>query len=86
MITLRNDAGVTKEIKVGFSWSVLFFGFFVPLFRGDWKWAAIMAVSSLFAASITYGIGGWVILFIFALNYNDWYKNDLLNKGYKVVH
>ena len=34
--------GLRKEVKVGFSWTVFFFGLFVPLFRGDLKWAAIM--------------------------------------------
>ena len=85
MITLKNDAGITKTVKVGFSWTVFFFGFFVPLFRGDWKWAGIMAISSIIVAMFTYGLGAWVLLLIFAVKYNEWYINDLKEKGYKVV-
>ena len=85
MITLKNDAGITKTVKAGFSWTVFFFGFFVPLFRGDWKWAGIMAISSIIVAMFTYGLGAWVLLLIFAVKYNEWYINDLKEKGYRVV-
>ena len=85
MITLKNDVGITKTVKVGFSWTVFFFGFFVPLFRGDWKWAGIMAISSIVVAMFTYGLGAWVLLLIFAVKYNEWYINNLKEKGYRVV-
>lgn len=42
-----------KRSFVGFSWTVFFFGFFVPIFRGDWVWFILM----LIAAIITYSIG-----------------------------
>jgi len=35
-----------KEVKVGFSWTVLFFWCFPPLIRKDWLWAAIMFIVS----------------------------------------
>ena len=36
-VRLRNQYQNFKEAKAGFSWTVLFFGFFVPLLRGDVK-------------------------------------------------
>ena len=36
-ITLKNNYGKVKRVKIGLSWTFLFFGFFVPLFRGDMK-------------------------------------------------
>lgn len=67
--------GAMKEAPVGFSWTVLFFGIFPPLFRGDWKWAIIM----LIAAIITFGLSHFVFMFI----YNKLYIKDLIGSGYK---
>ena len=42
LITLENKkTHQLKQAPIGFSWTNFFFGFFVPLFRGDWKWAGI---------------------------------------------
>lgn len=64
-----------KQVKVGFSWTVLFFGFLPPLFRGDWKWAVIMLVAGMFS----FGLSGLIFMFI----YNKLYINDLISSGYK---
>lgn len=77
MYNLRNENGVCKEVKKGFSWTMLFFGIFVPLVRGDWKWFLL----SLLAAIITSGLS-WLV---FPFFYNKLYLNDLLNKGYKII-
>ncbi|NCB20038.1 MAG: DUF2628 domain-containing protein, partial [Bacteroidia bacterium] len=34
-VRLINNQGLEKDCPVGFSWTTLFFGFLVPLFRGD---------------------------------------------------
>lgn len=76
-IVMENpNTGHIKEAPVGFSWTVLFFGFFPPLFRGDWKWAIIMFL----LAMITVGFSGLVFMFI----YNKLYIKDLVGSGFKV--
>ena len=72
---MKNEIGQIKIVKEGFSWTMLFFGIFVPLYRGDWKWFLIILIANLF----TYGLASVVFAFI----YNKIYINDLLEKGYK---
>ncbi len=59
---------------VGFSWTTLFFGFFVPLFRGDWKWCIILLVLGL----LSFGLCSLIFCFI----YNKIYTRGLLEDGY----
>ena len=61
-VTLKQHvSGQLKTVKLGFSWTTLFFGLFVPLLRGDFKWAAIMLVLAI----ITCGISWLVMPFIY---------------------
>lgn len=78
MYYLTNGYGVNKQVKKGFSWSMLLFGVFVPMVRGDWKYFFI----SLILAIITSGIS-WLI---FPFVYNKLYLNDLLSSGYRIVN
>ena len=32
-VFMKNQFGAMKQVKVGFSWTMLFFGFLVPLIR-----------------------------------------------------
>ena len=66
-----------KEAPIGFSWTVLFFGFFPPIFRGDWKWFLVMFLLSF----VTAGISSLVLSFF----YNKLHIKDLLKDGYRVV-
>ena len=77
-VMLKNEnTGQIKQAKIGFSWTVFFFGFFPAIFRGDWKWFLIILVASMF----TFGFSNLVFCFI----YNKLYINDLLSQGYKAA-
>ncbi|MCC5803858.1 DUF2628 domain-containing protein [Rossellomorea vietnamensis] len=80
---LQNEAGVTKEVKVGFSWTTFFFGFFPALIRGDLKWAVIMFLTAAIVGAFTLGFGAWIPGIIFSFVYNKIFIKDLLEKGYR---
>lgn len=73
-IYIRNSVGMTKQVKLGFSWTMLFFGIFVPLFRGDLKWTIL----SLILTVITCGLAWLILPFI----YNKLYIKSLLENGW----
>ncbi|MFD7522363.1 DUF2628 domain-containing protein [Paenibacillus chitinolyticus] len=82
-VILKNDGGVVKDVKVGFSWTTFFFSFFPALFRGDLKWAAIMFIISLCLGAFTMGIGGLISGIVFSFVYNKIYIKELIEKGYR---
>lgn len=65
ILNLQSPNAGVKQVKVGFIWTKFFFGFFVPLFRGDIKWFLIMLVAQMFS----FGIAS----IIFAFFYNKFY-------------
>jgi len=74
-VSLKNNAGQQKVVKVGFSWTGLFFGILVPMVRGDWKGFFIWIIIDI----VTVGIG-WLI---FPFVYNKSYiKRIIENRGY----
>ncbi|MGM9926831.1 MAG: hypothetical protein ACI35P_02680 [Bacillus sp. (in: firmicutes)] len=67
----------TKESvnrKAGFSWTTVFFGFFVPLLRQDWKWAIIMFIAGLLTSGLS--------CFAFCFLYNKFNITEMLNQGF----
>ena len=78
-LQLKNpNTGELKNAPVGFSWTVFFFGFFPPIFRADWKFAAIFLILGFF----TWGVSNLIFSFL----YNKFYIKDLIYKsGFKVV-
>lgn len=78
MIVLRNETtGVIEKCSTGFSWTTCIFGFFVPFFRGDFKWGVIMLVSALISMGLVLAVD-----IIFAVIYNKIYIKGLVSKGY----
>ncbi|MGL5436050.1 MAG: FHA domain-containing protein [Lachnospiraceae bacterium] len=67
-------SGKTIQVKRGFSFTYLFFGSFVPLFRGHIAGFFLTFFLNLF----TCGIAHWVMVFC----YNGMYINWLANSGY----
>ena len=71
---IHPQTGLLKSGFYGFSWTFLFFGWFVPLFRGE----LLIALMHFAITVITFGI--WQIIFAFL--YNKQYTSRLLEKGY----
>ena len=66
--------GLTKTGYFGYSWTYLFFGWFVPLVRGE---LGVAALHLLFSA-ITFGLWQLIVSFL----YNKQYMTRMLEKGY----
>ncbi len=74
---MKNSIGQVKDVKDGFSWTTFFFGFWVPLFRGDIKYLLVMLILNL----VTIGVSNLVFSFI----YNRLYQEDLVKQGYRYI-
>jgi|TARA_B110000881_G_scaffold186192_1_gene174811 hypothetical protein len=72
----HNESGLLKTGVHGFSWTYLFFGFFVPLFRGETQTAFIHLILQV----ITGGI--WQIYCCFVYNKN--YMTRMLTSGWEL--
>ena len=57
----HNESGVTKIGCYGFSWTYLFFGPFVPMFRGELGVGVLHIVFAIFSA----GISNIILAFIY---------------------
>ncbi|MEG1602145.1 MAG: hypothetical protein RRY12_05800 [Cloacibacillus sp.] len=75
LVNLISDAGQVRTVKVGFSWTVFFFGFLVPICRGDVKWTVIMFIASVLTV--------FIAQLVFSFTYNGTYIRELLNQGYR---
>ncbi|MBB5189591.1 hypothetical protein HNQ50_000301 [Silvimonas terrae] len=68
--------GLTREVKIGFSWTIFFFGSIPLAFRGMWGW--FFAVS--LANCVTFGLFGLIFAFMANKKYAHW----LAEKGWTV--
>jgi hypothetical protein len=74
-IGLRHPtSGLLKKGYYGFSWTYFFFGWFVPLVRGELGVAILHLILTFFT------LGIWQI--VFAFMYNKQYMTRMLEKGY----
>ena len=73
-VNLKNNNNDSREGFVGFSWTTLLSGPFVPWCRDDMEWHYIMLICDL----CTFALAG----FIFAFIYNEIYTRNLLHEGY----
>lgn len=82
-INLHNTKTMqTKQTKLGFSWTFFFFGWFVPLFRGDWKLFIITLIGTIVLGYVSMGFASAVLNIVFSFLYNKLYIQDLINKGF----
>lgn len=77
MVSMKNDVGLVKQVKVGFSWTAFFFGGLPFFFRGLPLHGIIWIVLSM----ITFGISHLILMFII----NKQTAHYFLEHGYKPV-
>ena len=70
----HRESGLTRSGYVGFSWTYLFFGWFVPLFRGELGVAAL----HLLFTFVTGGLWQLIVCFL----YNRQYMTRMLTGGW----
>ena len=71
---IHPQSGLMKSGYYGFSWTFLFFGWFVPLFRGE------LFIALLHFAITIVTLGLWQLIIAFL--YNKQYMTRMLEKGY----
>ena len=76
-ILMKHDNGIEKKIKLGFSWTTLFFCWIPSLIRGD----LVSAIKLFIMQPITLGIYPAYKSF----NINEDYKEFLTVKGYREI-
>ena len=72
----HNESGIQKNCFVGYSWTYFFFGFFVPIFRGEISIGVFHFIFSL----VTFGIFQLIMPFL----YNKQYSTRLLNNSWSL--
>jgi len=70
----HSGSGMMKTGQYGFSWTYLFFGWFVPLIRGELGVAALHLLFTMFSA----GIWQFIVCFL----YNKQYMTRMLTNGW----
>jgi hypothetical protein len=71
---IHSESGIAKTGYVGFSWTYLLFGWFVPVMRGELQ----IGVLHLIITVVTFGLSQLVFPFL----YNNQYMNRMLTSGW----
>ncbi|MCB1537368.1 MAG: hypothetical protein H6865_04000 [Rhodospirillales bacterium] len=75
IIPIRHvESGLVRDGLYGYSWTYLFFGWFVPLFRGELMVAALHALFTFLT------VGVWQVIASFI--YNRQYMTRMLTQGW----
>lgn len=89
LVLYNNAKKDRKEVKVGYSFTTLFFNFLVPLVRGDITGFLVMGGYALLSIIFYKGLGdlpyGLFGIITFPLFYNRFYIWKLLNEEYEIV-
>ena len=72
----HKESGINKNGFVGYCWTYFFFGFFVPIFRGEISIGVFHLIFSL----LTFGLFQLVMPFL----YNKQYSIRLLTNGWEL--
>tara|TARA_Y100000591_G_C21559864_1_gene557974 strand:+ start:45 stop:422 length:378 start_codon:yes stop_codon:yes gene_type:complete len=76
IVLKHKDSGINKNGFVGYCWTYFFFGFFVPIFRGE----IMIGIFHLIFSLVTFGIFQLVMPFL----YNKQYSTRLLTTGWEL--
>ena len=74
--SIHPESKLNKSIFVGYSWTYFFFGFFVPIFRGEIVVGLLHAILSF----ITFGLFWLIMSFL----YNRQYSERLIASGWQL--
>ena len=92
-VQLKNDVQKYKEVKIGYSFTTLIFGSWVPLLRGQWGTFFLMALTDIVCAIfefLTFGIflgsSFGVTHALWAIGINKRFAKRLLARGYQPVN
>jgi hypothetical protein len=72
----HSQSGLTKTGYVGWSWTYFFFGWFVPIIRGEIG----IGLLHLVLTAVTFGLFQWIM----SLIYNKQYMTRLLLSGWQL--
>ena len=76
IVLKHKDSGINKNGFVGYCWTYFFFGFFVPIFRGEISIGIFHLIFSL----VTFGIFQLIMPFL----YNKQFSTRLLTNGWEL--